>query len=307
MGEQEDLKYKNSKEVTKSGILGFFIGLAVIIPGISGSAMAIIFKLYDKLLYATGNILKRFKYCFIFLLPVVIGAGLGFTLGFFTIKKLLQILPFATMTFFGGLMIGAFPAIKEEIQDEKWTLSKGLLFLLGLLIPLVISVVSTFTQGGSKSLEDIQFYHYLLFLVLGYLIAVTQIVPGLSATALLMAFGYFLPLMESVSLTYISEHPNIIAVYICLILGFVLGIITFSGFLTKVFSKNRKLAFFMIVGLSLGSILSMFFNPDIYETYQSWAQGNMSFGLDLGLGILLLIIGILIAASFLNYEKNHKH
>ena len=53
---QEDLrkaliKY-NKKTWCKSALLGFFVGLAVIVPGISGSTVAIIFKLYDAFLYA---------------------------------------------------------------------------------------------------------------------------------------------------------------------------------------------------------------------------------------------------------------
>lgn len=49
-----DLGYKNGKEIAKSGLLGLFIGLAIIVPGVSGSTVAIIFKLYDKLIYAFG-------------------------------------------------------------------------------------------------------------------------------------------------------------------------------------------------------------------------------------------------------------
>ena len=45
------IKY-NRKTWCKSALLGFFIGLAVIVPGISGSTVAIIFKLYDQFLYA---------------------------------------------------------------------------------------------------------------------------------------------------------------------------------------------------------------------------------------------------------------
>ena len=60
---EPDLKYKNKGEVAKGGILGAFIGLAVIVPGVSGSAVAIIFKMYEKLLYAIGNIFKKFKKC----------------------------------------------------------------------------------------------------------------------------------------------------------------------------------------------------------------------------------------------------
>ena len=56
------------KSRLRSFILGIFIGLAIIAPGISGSTVAIILKLYDKFLYAVGNLFKRFKVCFLFLL-----------------------------------------------------------------------------------------------------------------------------------------------------------------------------------------------------------------------------------------------
>ena len=70
------IKY-NKKTWCKSGLLGFFIGLAVIVPGISGSTVAIIFKLYDQFLYAVGNLFKKFKQCFAFLLPIGLGMVLG--------------------------------------------------------------------------------------------------------------------------------------------------------------------------------------------------------------------------------------
>ena len=57
------IKY-NKKTWCKSALLGFFVGLAVIVPGISGSTVAIIFKLYDQFLYAIGNLFKKFKQCF---------------------------------------------------------------------------------------------------------------------------------------------------------------------------------------------------------------------------------------------------
>lgn len=303
MDEYEGLQYHSGKEVAKSGVLGFFIGLAVIIPGVSGSTIAILFKLYDRLLLAVSHFMKRMKLCFLFLLPVLVGGALGLILGFFTIRKLLDLLPFAIMALFGGLMIGAFPVLSDEIKNEKLTPSKILLFTLGVGIPVGISISSIFLQGGNQSLEELEFYHYVLFLGIGYIIAITQIVPGLSATAILMAFGYFKPLLESVSLSYITNHPNILLVYICLGMGFLVGIITFSNFLTTLLKKQRTLTFFMIVGLSLGSIISIFFNPDIYEVYQSWIYGNLSFGLDLGIGVVLFIVGILISATFIKFEK----
>ena len=78
------IKY-NKKTWCKSGLLGFFIGLAVIVPGISGSTVAIIFKLYDQFLYAVGNLFKQFKKCFAFLLPIGLGMLLGVLLGFISV------------------------------------------------------------------------------------------------------------------------------------------------------------------------------------------------------------------------------
>lgn len=117
--EEPDLRYRNGKEVVKGGVLGFFIGLAVIVPGVSGSTVAIIFRLYHKLLYALGNIVRRFKKCIRFLLPIALGLIVGFVLGFLAIQRLIEISPFTIIGLFAGLMLGAFPAVYDEVRAEK--------------------------------------------------------------------------------------------------------------------------------------------------------------------------------------------
>ncbi len=302
--EEPDLKYRNGREVAKGGVLGFFIGLAVIVPGVSGSTVAIIFRLYDKLLYALGNIVRRFKKCAAFLLPIAVGLVIGFVLGFLAIQQLIDLSPFAVIGLFAGLMLGAFPAVFDEIRTEKRTPPRIGLFLLGLAVPIAIALFSVFASGGTHSLEGLNAGHYILFLVLGYLIAVTQVVPGLSATAILMAFGYFTSVMDSVSISYWRQNPAVFGVYACLAVGFVLGLVTFSKLLTKIFSKHRAGAFFAIVGLSLGSIVTMFFNPDVYAVYLGWtAELNV---LDLVLGIVLFAAGIVVAYLFVRYERRKK-
>ncbi len=299
-----DLKYKNSKEVAKGGILGFFIGLAVIVPGVSGSTVAIIYKLYDKLLYALGNIVRRFKLCAKFLLPIALGLIIGFVLGFLAIQQLIDISPFTIIGLFAGLMLGAFPAVYDEIRNEKKTPLRLGLFAIGLAVPIAITLVSVFVSEGTQSLEGLNAGHYILFLVLGYLVAITQVVPGLSATAILMAFGYFTSIMDSVHLSYWQQNPAVFGVYACLGVGFILGLVTFSKLLTKIFAKRRAAAFFVIVGLSLGSIVTMFFNPDVYAVYQSWTTSlNV---LDLSLGLVLFVVGVVVAYLFVRYERRKK-
>lgn len=299
---EPDLKYKNKREVAKGGALGFFIGLAVIVPGVSGSTVAIIFKLYDKLLYALGNILRRFKKCLRFLLPIGAGVLVGFALGFFAVRYLLDKSPFAVVALFAGLMAGAYPAVTDELKGAKRSPKNVALFAAGLAVPVALCLVSVFAGAGERSLEGLAWPHYLLFLVLGYIVAVTQVVPGLSATAVLMIAGYFKPIMDSVSVSYWGANPQVFAVYACLAAGFAIGLVSFSKGLTKVFDRHRKTAFFCIAGLSLGSIVTMFFNPEIYSVYRSWA-GGAEFALDLGLGIALFVAGAAVAYLFVRYER----
>ena len=298
----------------KSALLGVFIGLAVIVPGISGSTVAIIFKLYDQFLYAIGNLFKDFKRCFKFLLPIGLGMLVGLVAGFFGVKGLLEILPFAVVCLFAGLMIGAFPAVSVELKGAKITPLRVGLFVVGVLLPVALGVFSAWRLSRTPmplSLKPVTDYNgfsqvswrTVLCLPVGYALAVTQIVPGLSASALLMSLGWFNDLMNSVSLEFWLHYPQVFVSYVSLGVGFLTGLFTFSRVLTYLFKKARHTAYSMIVGLSLGSILSMFFNADILMVYVEWqASGVPVF--EVLLGAVLLLIGGGISYFLVRYERN---
>ena len=312
------LRYTNKKSWFKSALLGFLIGLAVIVPGISGSTVAIIFKLYDSFLYAIGNLFKKFKLCFLFLLPIGLGLVLGFALGFIGVKELIEINLFVVVCLFAGLMSGAFPAVKDEIKGMEWSLNRTMLFMLGLAIPVVLGCVSAMlsinapqevaeeTKALSTIFDKIEWWHIVLALVLGFAVGITQIVPGLSASALLMTVGWYNSLMTSVSMTYWKQNPLVFVIYAELGVGFLLGIFAFSKLLTFAFKKARQTSYAMIVGLSLGSILSMFCNGDIMEVYVSWATGAVSGGklaLSLCLGVALFAVGFVVSYLLVRFER----
>lgn len=302
------IKY-NKKTWCKSAVLGFFIGLAVIVPGISGSTVAIIFKLYDQFLYALGNLFKQFKKCFTFLLPIGIGLILGVVLGFIAVKQLLDLIPFAIVGLFAGLMCGAFPAVKDELKGAEMTAGRIALFAVGLLIPVGIgcfSAISTVRApvAGGDTFADVSWYQPVLAVVIGGACGLTQIVPGLSASAILMAVGWFQSLVASVSMTYWQANPQIFFVYIGLAVGFIGAVLAFSKLLTVVFAKARHTAYSLIVGLSLGSILSMFCNGDIVEVYLSWANGlNGRTVTDIVLGVVLFVVGVIGAYLLVRYQR----
>ena len=91
-----------------------------------------------------------------------------------------------------------------------------------------------------------------------------------------------------------------------LVEGFLLGIFTFSKLLTFAFHKARQTSYSMIVGLSLGSIVSMFCNGDIIESYLSWANGTTTAGivaLSIGLGVALFAAGFVLSYALVRFER----
>lgn len=308
------IKY-NKKTWCKSALLGLFIGLAVIVPGISGSTVAIIFKLYDQFLYAVGNLFKKFKACFLFLLPIGVGLVAGFLLGLIGVQKLLEVNMFAIVCLFAGLMVGAFPAVKDEIKGAELTAKRVILFVVGLIIPVLMGGMSALNTAESLKSQEmislqtaqdifakVQLWQVILAVVFGFIVGITQIVPGLSASAFLMTVGWYHSLMSSVSMTYWKSNFAIFFVYAGLGIGFLLGLFSFSKLLTHLFNVARHTSYCMIVGLSLGSIISMFCNGDIIHVYLGWAANGVA-AMDIVLGVVLFAIGCVGAYLLVRYQR----
>ena len=221
-----ELEQYNKKTWLKSALLGFLIGIGVVVPGISGSTIAIIFGLYAQMLFAIGNVFKNFKRCITFLLPILLGMVVGMLLGLIFVKSLINLLPFAMICLFAGLMCGAFPAVLNEIKDVKITAKNFLILLLGALVPVALGVISVLLSSNGSSVEIVELFKapkwwfILLCVPVGYLMGVTQVVPGLSATALLMMFGIFTALVDSISFTFWLSFAGVFLIYIALVLGF---------------------------------------------------------------------------------------
>ena len=166
-----------------------------------------------------------------------------------------------------------------------------------------ISTVNAPTVGAD-AFESIKWYHPVIAVIVGATCGLTQIVPGLSASAILMAVGWFQSLVASVSATYWSANPAIFLVYVGLGVGFVGAVLAFSKLLTVLFAKARHTAYSLIVGLSLGSILSMFCNGDIVGVYLGWADGLRTGEIvDILLGVLLFAVGVVGAYLLVKYQR----
>lgn len=297
----------NVKSWFNSALSGLLIGLGVILPGVSGSTIAILFKIYDKMLYSISNIFKKFKQSFLYLLPIIVGGLLGFVVGFFAVKQVIEAYTFIVVCVFGGLMLGASPEIFGEIKEDikKPTWYQVILLILGLAFPIILSSIFANVPevDNTEMLTSFPWYSYVIAFLLGAIVSITQIVPGLSATVLLMSLGFFKPIMDAISITTLSNEPRWIAFLLLLLVGFVVGFFLLSKVMSYFFTKHKKTMYFLVTGLTVGSIVSVFYNSDVKSVYDSWAIGQGNMALDLGLGIPLFVVFAAIAFALVVYQK----
>jgi len=187
-------------------------------------------------------------------------------------------------------------------NTKKPSGKKVSLFIIGVLIPLAFGSTSFFA-GAGKSITDISPWYYILFVVIGILISLTQLIPGLSATVLLMIFGYYTALLTGVK--EIFESPEIILVYVALVVGFVIGTLLFSKIINYLLNAKRKMFFFTICGLSLGSMVSVFIGSDCLEIYRIWTKSTAV--VDLIIGAVALALGFSITFVLYLYDKKREN
>ena len=161
-------------------IKGFFIGIGKIIPGVSGSLIAISLGVYEKAIEAIVTMKKNFKDNIFYLGQLALGlliSIIGFSnLIVFCLDRYYGY----TMFLFIGLMMGNIPSSIKEIK--KNTKKNYLYFFISILLVIFIyqfQFEKTFFP--EKNLLD-----FLLVFLIGMLDAVTMIIPGVSGTALFM-------------------------------------------------------------------------------------------------------------------------
>ena len=117
---------------------GMVMGVANVIPGVSGGTMAVAMGIYDRLINAFTHIFKEFKKSFKTLLPIGIGMGLGIVGLSLVIDWMFSSLPVQTNLLFIGLILGGVPAIWARLKGKK-ILWYSLLFVGVLAVSFAVS------------------------------------------------------------------------------------------------------------------------------------------------------------------------
>lgn len=182
----------------KDILRGVMIGVANIIPGVSGGTMMVSMGVYDKIIWAINHIFKEFKSSVKTLLPYGIGmlasiAGLSFCITYF-----FERFPLQTAFLFIGLIFGGLPVIFGGLKGKKANAGAALLFVVFFALVILLQIF-----GGDRGMErelEVSAGEMGILLVMGIITSATMIIPGVSGSMVLMALGYYTPIIAQIRL-----------------------------------------------------------------------------------------------------------
>lgn len=259
---------------------GAAIGVAMIIPGVSGGTIAVLFNIYENLINAISNLRKDFKKSFIYLLPIVLGMVLAFCAMYFPLKLALKHFPVQTISLFSGLMLGSIPMLFKQSLDNGF---KKVDFLAGLISFAVVIGICFIPNMGNVDLSvNMPGYGYILLFLIGILGSCALVIPGISGSMLLLIFGYYEPILDTIS-ELTNNFGHSLAVLACVGAGIVFGFVVVAKLMNYLLEKYKRLTYWAIVGFVIGSI------PAIFLSYD-YADVSFSTGMIIA-SIIVFIIG----------------
>ena len=235
---------------------GSAMGIAEVIPGVSGGTIAFISGIYETLLLSIKSIdFSLFKMVFTgkfkeawdkvngwFLLSLGAGMAGGLVFGIFAITYLMKYYPEPLWGFFFGLVIASAILISKQIKT--WNATNILALLSGIGLALYISLVSP-AEGST---------HPLYIFISGVIAISAFILPGVSGSFMLLLMGMYtlvIPAIKSIIVHHDSESIYIVSVFA---IGCLVGITTFSRVLTWLFEHYKDATFVVLTGFLIGSL-----------------------------------------------------
>ncbi|MCX8074461.1 MAG: DUF368 domain-containing protein [Clostridia bacterium] len=246
-------------------IKGIIIGVANIIPGISGGTLAIVMGIYDKLINAVTEIfknpIKAIKSVWIY----AAGISIGVILSIIGVSYFLDTNPIPTTALFVGLIVGSIPIIIGQVENKKVDYVDIIVF--SLLLFMVIALPYLNFSGTDTQADTSNFF---IMIILGILAAFSIVAPGVSGTMILMSLGYYEKLMsitsELIKATLKFDVQAIISNFVVMLpfgIGIVIGIVLTAKLIKWLFEKYSKASNWGILGLLVASPFPVILNLNI--------------------------------------------
>lgn len=258
-------------ETVKSVCKGAVMGIANIIPGVSGGTMAVSMGIYDTLIHAITHLRKEFKKSLKTVLPIGIGMAAGVLIVARLIEWLFARFPVQTNLFFIGLILGGIPLISGKLKGSALGMSELLSFFVFFALVIVMAILGE--GNGSEADLSMNFITVLKLLGVGIIASATMVIPGVSGSMVLLLIGYYNPILSTVN-AFVSaltafDTAEIIkqgSILVPFGIGVVAGIFVIAKLIEMVLGRFPRQSFSAILGLIVASpIVIVYMNITAFQ------------------------------------------
>lgn len=269
---------------------GIAVGLANIIPGVSGGTMMVVLGLFNRVMSAISGVFKLknpnrlddIKFLFVLLL----GAGLGVIVFAKVLEFLFTDYPVQTLFCFVGMVAFSIPSlIKSEMKNDKF---KILPFLIGCAI---IFGISYFTPENSetvltmKDFPSINIIYLLSMVFIGMIAGGAMFVPGVSGSMILLIIGQYY-LFKSLIANVTSFELIVLVPLVFIAIGVLLGIVLSSKITGYCLERFHQGTMNVILGLVVASSIVLI---PFDATYNLGIIASCGLALVIG-GVIVLLL-----------------
>ena len=220
---------------------GALVGLGAVLPGISGGVLCVVFGVYKTIMEFLADPFRKFKTHVPKLIPIVIGAVIGF-LGVANILSfLLEKYPAPSVCLFIGLITGMLPSLFREAGEQGRSKSS--------YVSMVIAAILVFALLISLQVLSVEIApNFIWYLFCGFCLALSVIAPGMSFSTLLMPLGLYEPFVSGIG------HMDF-SVLIPGGIGALATVILFAKAVDSLFKHHYSIAFHAIIGIVIAATI----------------------------------------------------
>lgn len=244
---------------------GIAVGVANIIPGVSGGTIIVLLGLFDRLIESISNLfnfkvkLTEKKKDVIFLFQFLLGAAIGL-IGFAKILEILFVkFEVQTLYWFIGLILLSIPMLKrKEMDGEK---INWIFLFIGILLIGGLAYIAPGEEGNIVPLKellakDLNLGYYLVLVGIGAIGGASMMFPGVSGSMVLLVLGYY-HLFKGYVANVTTFELNILIPLVFIAIGVGIGIVVsavITNYLLKHYKRNTMS---FILGLIIMSAITI--------------------------------------------------
>ena len=278
-------------------LIGIVVGISSILPGISGGMIATAYNIYTELIEALSNLTKNPFRAIKSIWQYLVGITLGIIISVILVQRLMYHIPIPATLLFLGLILGSLPNIWRLAKQKKVDLFGCLLMLFMFVLMIAILFI--------PFISDIENTAWYIWMIIGSLVAVSFIIPGLSGTMILMVIGFYTALisiannvLRAVIEFNFEELFNLSSSVLWLFLGFVITVVLVAKMMNRLIKKAPHRFYQAIVGVVLSAPFTIIYSlnlelidqVDIFNLSEQWVMWLI--------GIIVLPLGIYLSIKF---------